>query len=583
MTNRLSCLVTLLACSFTCAQTVDVTITATPSATTVAPGVTIPALLYNGQLPGPVIALTQGQTLRARFVNGLPTISSLHWHGLSLPAGMDGVIGVSRPAVAPGQEFIYEFQATHPGTYWYHPHVEDQLTSGMYGAVIVYPANPAADPAYDQEQVIILHDDTSAAGGFMPGTMGGTAAGFAGNLLNGKTSAGQTPIMVQPGQRLRLRIINAGAHKSYVIALNGHQFEVTHADGHRVQSVMKAAIPIGPGERYDAIVTLNNPGTWSLGVADILNRNAVVVRGVIQYAGSAVPVPAATATFPNLTTGTLLSYNDLAAFNASMGSITATPNRNYPAVLGMAMSGGAMIFTINGQAWPNVTPYAVTLNDTVQLNFANNTMGTDGWHPMHIHGHFWKLMGTAGGTANPPIKDTLLIRPMGMAGSSSSVQFLAANPGVWVLHCHNAHHMMMGMMNAFIYGNDFDSDGIANATDWDPLTKNPVVTIQETAAAFALGGSGTVSVQALTGSAVDFFLGVPSATPLALAPYGTIFIDAPFHFGTAISGATQSATMGYTIPNAPILSGLRIGFQAVANVPFAPGILISTWQPITIH
>jgi multicopper oxidase len=557
-------------------QAVDYTLTAAPGSAVLAPGNTIPALLYNGTLPGPTLSVTQGQTLRVRLVNGLASATSLHWHGLRIPAGMDGVIGVSRPAVAPGQEFLSEFVAIDAGTYWYHPHVEDQLTSGLYGAVIVYPATPTDDPPYDQEQVVILHDDTTAAGG-----MGGGAGG---HLLNGKTSAGQAPVVVQQGQKLRLRVINAAARTSYVIALDGHQLQVTHTDGHRLQPVGTAAIPIGPGERYDAIVDLNNPGAWSLAVSNITNRNSVLVRGIVQYAGSPAPLPSSTYVPPNLSTGSLLSYSQLAAF-APQGAITPTPNRTYGLALGAVMGPGGMNFTINGQAWPNVTPFAVSLNEIVQLDLTNTTgmMVGSFRHPMHIHGHLWRLMGTAGGTAAPPIKDTVLIEPVGQAWSTASVQFLADSPGEWAIHCHDAMHMMMGMMNTFAYGGDYDADGIADSTDWDPLTMNPVLTIPEVAAAFALGGSGALSVQAPAGSSVDFYFGAPG-TPIGLPPYGTVFLSLPpTYAGSAIASANQSAVLPYTLPNIPALAGIRFGLQAAASVPYPPWALLTTWHPFTPH
>jgi FtsP/CotA-like multicopper oxidase with cupredoxin domain len=564
-------------------QIVAYTLTAAPGTATVAPGTTIPALLFNGALPGPTLAVTQGQTLRVRFVNGLAGHSSLHWHGLRLPSGMDGVIGVSRPAVAPGEEFISEFVAVDPGTYWFHPHVEDQMTSGLYGALVVYPANPSDDPPYDQEQLVILHDDTTAAGGFMGGMSGGTAPGFAGNLLNGATSAGQAPIVVQQGQKLRLRILNAAARASYVIALDGHPLQVTHADGHRVQPVTTAAIPIGPGERWDAIVDLNNPGTWSLAVSSITNRNSVLVRGIVQYAGSVVPPPAANFVPPNLSTGALLSYDQLAAFTPS-GAITATPNRSYTLNLAANMGPSGMTFTINGQAWPNVTPFPVSLNDVVQLDLVNtNGLMTGSFrHPMHIHGHLWRLMGTAGGTAAPPLKDTVLIQQVGQPWSTASVQFLADAPGEWPIHCHDAEHMMMGMMNTFAYDGDWDADGLANADDWDPLTKNPVLTIPEVASSFLIGGgAGSLAVQAPAGSAVDFYFSMPG-TPIPVPPYGTIFLALmPTYAGSAVASAAQSATLPYMLPNIPSLSGVRFGLQAAASVPYPPWALLSTWQPFT--
>ena len=569
-------------------QFVDHTLVAAPGTATVEPGTTIPAFLFNGQLPAPVISGTVGQTLRVRYINQLPDTSSIHFHGLAMPAGMDGVIGVSRPGVASTQEFNYEIPLTHSGTYWYHPHVEDQMTSGLYGAIIVHPQNSADDPQSDVDQIVILHDQTTAAGGMLGGRMNGTAPGFSAHLLNGSTSVGQTPIQIQSGQRLRLRLINAAAHTSYVVALDGHQLEVSHADGHRVQPILTSAIPIGPGERYDAIVTANNPGVWSLAAADITNRNQVLVRGILQYAGSTGPLPAPGFVPGALATGVLLSYGQLAAFIPTV-PITASPNRVHSLSLAMSMAPGGMSFTINGQAWPNVTPLAAAFGESVQFNFTNTggMMGGGFRHPMHLHGHFMRLMGTAGGVTAPPIKDTILIRPVGQPWSSASAQIIADNPGRWALHCHDVDHMAMGMMTVVSYGGDADSDGLPNSLDWSPNLVEAAVAIAESISAFTIGGSGFVTVQATSGSYVDLFAGLPSTSPLTVSPFGVIFLDIlampPVHLGTIPTGGNSAALFPYGIPFNPSLLGLRIGLQAVVASPAIPIARLSQWQPLTIQ
>ena len=565
-------------------QFVDYTMVAAPGSIAVAPGLTIPALVYNGQLPGPTLYGTVGQTLRVRLVNQLPHMTSLHMHGLKVPHGMDGVIGLSRPGIAPSQEFTYEIPLTHSGTYWYHPHVEDQMSSGLYGAIIVAPADPTADPYSDLDHTVILHDETTAAGGFLGGMMGGTDPGITTHLMNGKTSAGQVPLIVQPGGKLRLRLVNAAMHTTYAVALDGHTFEVTHADGHRVQSVNVPAIPIGPGERYDAVVTLANPGTWSLAAADLANRNLVKVRGIVQYAGSNVPAPSDTFVPASLASGTLLDYGMLAAY-APIGTLTALPNQNYNLALAMAVGPSGISFTINGQAWPNVTPMATALGETVQLTFANTMMG--GFrHPMHMHGHFMLLAGTAGGNSAPPVKDTVLIAPFGQAWSVASVQLLADVPGNWVLHCHDIDHMMMGMMTLLTYGGDSDGDGLPDAADWDPTSIIPSLALAESGASFALGGSGSVVVQAPQFSIAHLFLGLPATLPRDVPPFGTVFIDllAPYTLvGAATAGPSMLVDFPYTVPPVPALSGSRFALQAVAFVPAAPGGLLTRWHPLTIQ
>lgn len=557
------------------AQTVTVNLTAAPGTTQVAPGVAVNAWLYNGTMAGQVLRVTEGQTLRVRFHNDLPEATAIHWHGQPINLGMDGVPDISRPAIAPGQEFVYELSNLVPGTYWYHPHGHEmQLDVGLAGFLIVDPANPASDPPFDVEQTIVLDDWSNPLGG-----------AFSGHLCNGKSSAGQVPIVVQPGQRLRLRVLNAAAVNNYVFALDGHPMTVTHADGNRVQPVVVQAIPIGIGERYDVIVDCNNPGTWSLAAATIENRNATVVRGVLQYAGQTQPLPAANYVPPNLATGSLLSYAQLAAF-FPVTPITPTPNRTYTASLAMTM-GSVMVHTINGQSWPNVTPFQVSPGDQMQMTIVNNGMVMmPEYHPMHVHGHFYRLMGTAGGTTRPPLKDTVLIRPNGQAGSSVQVQVAMDNPGRWVFHCHNMEHMGSGMMTSIDYTGDADNDGIASRLDYEPMAALPVVTISDQAASFGPGDSGQVRVQWTPGQGFVLFVGLQElATPLAVAPYGLYVLDpaSAALYGGAVTSAAGIASFAYAIPNDPGLVGFRLGLQGVGATTLPGGMRLSTFQAMTVR
>ncbi len=598
MINRLLhqyTLALLLACSLTgplTSQTVGYTITAGLATVQPQPGTTLTVGAYNGMMPGPEIRVTEGQTLRVRFVNNLSEPSSLHWHGLEIPAGMDGVPGVSRPAVAPGQEFTYEFVPSESGTFWFHPHAENQMNTGLHAALIVDPANPAVDPPFDVERTIILDDSIGAISmSSMMGSMSmpafpGTST-FAGHLMNGKTSAGQTPMTVNAGQRLRLRFINAAARSHYVVALDGHPMTVTHADGRRITPVVRQAIPIGIGERYDVIVDLNNPGVWSLAASAITNRGVTLVRAIVAYAGSTNPVPSATYVPANLATGTLLAYTDLAAADP-VPPITAAPNRSYSLTLGVAMNmiAGTMAFTFNGQAWPNVTPMALSPNDEVQVTLTNTSMmmmNGEMWHPIHLHGHRMRLLNAAGGVTSPPIKDTILIRPVGAGASTQTVQFLADNPGRWVIHCHDVMHMSLGMMTLFQYGADSDGDGLVDSADIDPLSAYPALTTSELASAYQIGGSGFVAVQWPAGSPVTFFAGLNELSPAVdLGLPGTLHLWPVFETGSGVTSANGTATLPYVLPNDPLLHGVSFGTQAVCGSTLAPGFRVSTFLRLRI-
>ena len=551
------------------AQTVDVQLTAAPGVAQVAPGVAVNGWLYNGTLPGPTLRITEGQVLRVRFRNDTPEPSLVHWHGQPVELGMDGVPGISRPAVAPGQEFVYELRNLVPGSYWYHPHGhEGQLEVGAAGMLIVDPANPASDPPADVEQTIVLDD--------WVGTLGGA---FTGHLLNGRSSAGQVPIVVQPGQRLRLRVVNVASGRNYVFALDGHPLTVTHADGNRILPVTVQAVPIGIGERWDVIVDCNNPGTWSLAVAAIENRNATLVRGVVQYAGHTGGMPPGSFVPPNLATGTLLSYAQLAAFHP-VAPLVSTPDRTWTAALGMSMGPGGMLHTINGQTWPNVPPFAVASDEDAALTFVNQSPQ---YHPMHVHGHFFRMVGTAGGTVAPPQKDTVLVRPMMQAGSTVAVQMVADNPGRWLLHCHNMEHMEGGMMATIEYAGDADGDGVPDRTDQEPTHALPVVTIAHHAMAFAPGAADAVNVQWTPGLLFALFVAAGELpAPVAVPPLGTLWLDpntAAF-YGAGVLSPAGALALPYVLPANPAIVGSRVAMQGV-GLRATGELVLSTFQAMT--
>lgn len=542
------------------AQTiVSYDITAAPGTVNLGPGYPAePAQLYGGTVPGPVLRATVGDTLRIRLRNQLGTNTILHIHGQPLRLGMDGVPAISRPEIAPGQEFTYELDNLAAGTYWFHPHSQQhhQLNGGMYGLLIVDPANPASDPAYDIEQVIVLDD-------WDPSITGGT---FAGHILNGKTSDGQSAISVTAGQKLRLRILNAAARTNYIIALDGHQMTVTHKDGNRVQGVATDAIPIGIGERYDVIIDCTNPGVWSLAASTLQNRLSNVVRGIIRYNGQVGPDPTPTAVPANLSSGALLNYGQLASYLPS--AITATPDRTYPIALSVQPGPGGGQWMINGEQWPAITPTVVSYGETIQFNLTTSTPSPNHVHPMHMHGHFVRLMGTAGGTTHAPLMDTVLIRPSGQPGDAWSVQWLADNPGSWLYHCHEMQHMSLGMMTLVDYNGDYDGDSIADDVDNEPTISGPVLMVSDTESQFQIGNSGAIDMQWQPNEIVSCFMSVfEFAAPVAMPPYGDLRIDssAMAFLGLVSLDSAGNGQLPYTLPNAPQFIGLRIFLQGVGS------------------
>ncbi|MCK5941822.1 MAG: multicopper oxidase family protein [Planctomycetes bacterium] len=551
----------LLAATLPAQNIIDATLIADEGTVDLGPGYAAePAMLYNGLLPGPVIRATEGDTLRVRLINQLDENTILHFHGQPMRLGMDGTQRISRPETPPGQEFTYELDNLAVGTYWFHPHSDNhhQLDGGMYGVLIVDPANPANDPVSDLDQVIALDDWNAQV----------TGGSYFGHILNGRTSDGQAPILVSQGDKLRLRFSNMAARTNYVVALDGHPMTVTHKDGNRVQPVVTDAIPIGIGERYDVIVDCTNPGVWSLAVAAIQNRSATLVRGVVRYQGQTGADPAPTFVPPNLSSGALLGYAQLASYWPSAHPITAAPDRTYPMALAVQPGPGGGTWTINNEAWPNVTPTDVDYGEIIQFDLTTSTPSPNHIHPMHMHGHFVQLMGTAGGTTHPPLMDTVLIMPSGQPGDAWSCQWLADNPGTWLYHCHEMHHMMRGMMTVVSYVGDFDGDGIPDASDKEPTLSVPVAMISDDQQEFLIGNSGELDFQWQPNEWLCVFASPTElVAPQPMPPHGDLRIDQSnmAFLGMTAVGANGEAQLPYTLPNNLSFVGVRLFVQAVGS------------------
>lgn len=264
------------------AASADVTLTAAPVDWQVASGGTVSAWAYNGSVPGPTLRFHQGDRVRVTLVNNLPEATTIHWHGIPVPNGMDGVPGISAPAVAPGSSFTYEFDAPAPGTYWYHPHFDSpaQIARGLYGLLIVDPSAGTAVP-WTREVPLVIGEFGNGMATAMPRgrttTMGGGMPGMPGTpgygsmmdvpmggllLINGKTAPAIPDVVVNRGERVLFRIVNTGniVHPMHV---HGMHWQVTATDGFDLAApYRKDTLPVNAGERYDVVLDADNPGTW---------------------------------------------------------------------------------------------------------------------------------------------------------------------------------------------------------------------------------------------------------------------------------------------------------------------------------
>jgi len=289
------------------------------------------AITVNGTLPAPLIRLREGQTARLSVTNTLDEDTSIHWHGVLLPFHMDGVPGVSFPGIRPGETFDYEFPVIQSGTFWYHSHSNLQEAMGHYGPLIIDPAG--ADPmAYDREHVIVLSDwsflhpheildrlkkspgyfnqSRTTLSGLMSGEDGmsladrqmwgqmrmdprdiadvnGTTYNY---LVNGHGPAENWTGLFRPGERVRLRVINASAMSIFNVRIPGLPMTVVNADGENVRPVETDEFQISVAETYDVVVRPTEDRAYTL-VAESVDRSGMARATLAPRLGMTAEVP----------------------------------------------------------------------------------------------------------------------------------------------------------------------------------------------------------------------------------------------------------------------------------------------------
>jgi FtsP/CotA-like multicopper oxidase with cupredoxin domain len=248
-------------------------------------------------------------------------------------------------------------------------------------------------------------------------------------LANGRVPAAPVTLTAKPGQRARLRLINAGSDTAFRVALGGHQLTVTHSDGFPVAPVTTDALLIGMGERYDVLVTVGDGVFPLVALAEGKKGNALaLVRSAAGTPPKASPRPAELG-------GKVILSTDLMAAD-SVRIKAKDVDRSHDLLLSGSMA--PYRWTINGKTFHDAEPLPIEEGQRVRLRFQNRSMM---FHPMHVHGHTFALVG--GGAR----KDTVIVRPM----QTVEVDFDANNPGQWAAHCHNLYHAETGMMTSLSY------------------------------------------------------------------------------------------------------------------------------------
>jgi FtsP/CotA-like multicopper oxidase with cupredoxin domain len=455
------------------------------------------AWTYNGTVPGPQLRVKQGETIKVVLKNELPEPVTIHWHGIPVPNNMDGIPGVTQNAVKPGESFTYQFKVDVPGTYWYHSHQNGvvQVDKGLYGSLVVEPKD---QQPVDKDYTLVLDewmkDDSmtgmSHGGGHAGMNMNNSTNSSNSNKshssnshsntnmgssdmpmsdaemmplmytifsANGKTGSAIQPLKVKQGEKVRIRLVNAG-FLSHKLNLQGHEYKIVATDGQPINNpplVSGQLLNIAPGERYDIEFVANNPGSWLLEERST-NPGAKSLTIPIVYEGSESVAPKSeTGDLPLVD---ITKYGEAAKSNFSLDG---KYDIEYTMELNTEMSNGEMAFTINGKTFPDTPPLNVKEGDLVKVKLVNKS--PKDLHPMHLHGHFFQVLSKNGKpvSGSPLVKDTLNLLP----GEEYVVAFKADNPGNWMFHCHDLGHAAQGMMSEVKYEGykpDFTVDPTVN-------------------------------------------------------------------------------------------------------------------------
>ncbi len=239
-------------------------LTAEPVQQEFAPGMVVNAWGYNGSTPGPTIEAVEGDRVRLLVTNGLPEHTTIHWHGIFLPNGMDGVGGLNQPHIKPGETFAYEFTLRQHGTFMYHPHADEmvQMAMGMMGFFIIHPRKPQG-PKIDRDFAIFPHMWFIAPGTATPNA--NVMLDFNLFSFNGKVFPGTAPMVVRKDDRVRIRLANISM-TSHPLHIHGHRFWVVETDGGQIAEPGRwpeTTLNILPGTTRAVDFVADLPGDWA--------------------------------------------------------------------------------------------------------------------------------------------------------------------------------------------------------------------------------------------------------------------------------------------------------------------------------
>ena len=397
----------------------------------IAPGATFKAWGFNGQVPGPTIEGRVGDVLEVRFTNRLPEATTIHWHGLRVPAPMDGTDMVQRP-VQPGASFTYRFRLPDAGTFWYHPHTNEpvQMERGLSGALIVRADD---EPVFDGEQVLVLDDLKLDRQGQLA-KFGGLVQRHDGRegdarLVNGKR---EPELKLAAGQIERWRIVNVSSARYVRLSVGGAPFKILGTDVGLLEAPVAATeVLLAPADRVEIAVGPFEEGEELAIEALAYWRTTIRRRKTERFATLRVgPAKPSAAVMPDR----LRTIIPLAA-----GS--ATPTRTVDFGIKYSLRRG-MDFVVNKEMHHHDDP--VKVGELQIWDVVNSTLMD---HPFHLHGFSFQVLAVNG---KPPAwlswEDVVNLPPK----STTRIAWIPDDrPGSWMYHCHILEHHAAGMMGHF--------------------------------------------------------------------------------------------------------------------------------------
>ncbi len=442
--------------------------------------------------------------------------TSIHWHGILLPNRQDGVPFVNNPPIEPGQTVHFKFPIKQSGTYWFHSHSALQEQRGLYGSIVITPKEGEL-LATDRDRVVVLSDWTNENPNEVMQTLksgnefysfkkktlqsiwGAIQSGGAGSFLmrswnrmpamdlsdiayerflaNGKP---EYAIPAQPGETVRLRLVNAAAATYFYLQFAGGPMKVVSADGLAVKPVLQDRFLMAIAETYDVILTVPENGAYEFRATaqDGTGFTSVFIGNGKQHKAPDVPKPdfyrmsmvgGKMAPSKMTTHGdmphTSMNERPMAPYNQLQSPTPTTPSIDRPlrkVVLNLTGDMNRFIWSMNGEIISADNDIRIRHGENIRFIIHNKTMMH---HPMHLHGHFFRVINGKGDYA--PLKHTIDVPP----GGTRIIEFEGDEYKDWFFHCHVLYHAKAGMARVVRYQDkplDPDIEAIRHHLFQDP-------------------------------------------------------------------------------------------------------------------